>query len=324
MLFGATLIAGGTVGVAAKSVTIALQPGIAFLPVVVADAEGILREEAAAAGVSDLSVKLTMVSGGPAANDAIISGAADLVGLGIPPLLVVWDKTRHHDPAKIVAGCTILPYTLFTNDPSKKSIADFTDNDRIAVNATTSVSAMLLRIAAAKKFGDAGWQRLDSMMVSMPHPESMNAVLNKSGVTAYFSVPPFTDRLRRSRKLPVITTSKDILGEEATGGLIAARESFFQSNKALVLAFNRAMRRAIDLIHKDPRRAAQDYLKTVKVTTPLDDMIAIISDPDMGYSEIPKGIMVYADYMKKWGLIKHLPKSPDDVMFSDAIGPGAN
>jgi NitT/TauT family transport system substrate-binding protein len=324
MLFGAILLAGGIAAASAKSVTIALQPGIAFLPLVVADAEGILREEAAAAGVSDLEVKLIMVSGGPAANDAIISGAADLVGLGIPPLLVVWDKTRRHNPAKIVAGCTILPYTLFTNDPSKSSIADFTENDRIAVNATTSVSAMLLRIAAARKFGDAGWQKLDSMMVSMPHPEAMNAVLNKTGVTAYFSVPPFTDRLRRSGKLPVVTTSKDILGEEATGGLIAARENFFQSNKDLVLALNRAMRRAIDLIHKDPRLAAQDYLKTVKVTTSLDDMVAIISDPDMGYSEIPKGIMVYADYMKKWGLIEHLPTSPDEVMFSGAIGPGAN
>jgi NitT/TauT family transport system substrate-binding protein len=42
----------------------------------------------------DIKVEWTQLSGGAAVNDALLSGAIDIAGAGVGPLLTLWDRTR--------------------------------------------------------------------------------------------------------------------------------------------------------------------------------------------------------------------------------------
>ncbi len=52
-----------------------------------------------------------------------------------------------------------------------KTLADFSDKDRIAVpGIKTSLPAVVLQMAAAKAFGDKQYNKLDPITVPLPHP----------------------------------------------------------------------------------------------------------------------------------------------------------
>src|SRR5205085_1694119 len=67
------------------------------------------------------------------------------------------------------------------------------EKDKIALPAVkVSIQAVTLQMAAEKVFGEGQQNRLDSLTVSMSHPDAQVALLSgASEVTAHFSSPPF-------------------------------------------------------------------------------------------------------------------------------------
>src|ERR1700741_5014099 len=79
----------------------------------------------------DIKVEWLQLSGGPAVNDALLSGAIDIAGAGVGPLLTIWDRTSGKQNVKGVASLGSFPYYLVSTNPKVKSIADLTGKDRI-------------------------------------------------------------------------------------------------------------------------------------------------------------------------------------------------
>src|SRR2546430_2091073 len=68
---------------------------------------------------------------------------------------------------------------LNTRNPKVKTLADFTEQDRIAVpGIKTSFAAVVLQMAAAKTFGMANYAKLDPLTVGVPHPDALAAMLS--------------------------------------------------------------------------------------------------------------------------------------------------
>jgi NitT/TauT family transport system substrate-binding protein len=157
--FVGAVIAGCAVFAAAPSraevneVRIGIQFGLIYLPVVVAEAQGFFAEEAKKAGIPDLKVSVQRFSGSPAITDAVLSGNIDVGAFGTPGLLIAWEKTRGHQEVAGLAALGANAFILETNKPQIKSLADFGDNDQIAVPATTSPQAVVMRMAAEHTFG---------------------------------------------------------------------------------------------------------------------------------------------------------------------------
>ena len=94
-------------------------------------------------------------NGPNAMNDALLSGSVDIVAGGVPGLLTLWaphkgtphEVQRHH--------CALSqPFLLNTRNPNVKTIADFNEQDKIAVPAVkVAVQAVFLQMAAAKLCG---------------------------------------------------------------------------------------------------------------------------------------------------------------------------
>jgi NitT/TauT family transport system substrate-binding protein len=155
---GFSLLAGSlvapTVAHAEGEIRIAEQFGIVYLLLNVVRDQQLIEKHGKEEGI-DIKVDWTQLSGGAAVNDALLSGSIDIAGAGVGPLLTIWDRTHGKQNVKAVASLGNFPYYLVSNNPKVKTIADFTDQDRIAVPAVgVSVQSRFLLYAAAKQWGD--------------------------------------------------------------------------------------------------------------------------------------------------------------------------
>ncbi|MGF6742580.1 ABC-type nitrate/sulfonate/bicarbonate transport system substrate-binding protein [Paraburkholderia atlantica] len=150
-------------------IRVAEQFGIVYLLLNVARDQHFIESEGRKQGL-DIKVDWVKLSGGAAVNDALLSGAVDIAGAGVGPLLTIWDRTHGKQNVKGVASLGNLPYYLVSNNPDVKTIADFTQKDRIALPAVNvSVQSRVLQYAAAKRWGDKEYDRLDKYTQALPH-----------------------------------------------------------------------------------------------------------------------------------------------------------
>jgi NitT/TauT family transport system substrate-binding protein len=319
----ALIVGAGTLLVAATAAhaevaeaRIGIQYGLVYLPVAVAEDRGFFAEEARKAGLSDLKVSVLRFSGSPAINDAVLSGNIDIGAFGTPGLLIVWAKTRGHQDILGLAALAAHPFILDTNKPEIKSFTDFGPQDRIAVPATTSPQAILMRMAAEKFYGAGHYARIDPLLVTMPHPDATVALLTGQVISGYVATPPFIAPLRKSDKIHAVIASKEILdGEEASGNILAAAKAFVDGNPKVAKAVIAAIEDAMAFIAKDPDAAADIYIKSESAKIAKPEVLAMLQDGTMLYSVAPTGIMKFATFMAMTGELKSKPKSWEDVFF---------
>src|SRR6478735_8134345 len=193
--FGAPLIRSSAARAEAGELRIAKQPGLSYLPAVIAEKLGLVEKHAKAAGLSDFKTTWTRLTNGGVSNDALLSGNVDMVISGGPNMLILWAKTSGRVKGVVATGA--LPMLLVTNNPNVKTIADFTDQDRIAVpTIRVGTQPAVLGIAVEKQFGLGAVERYNSLTVSLGHPDAMIALQAKGsgGVTAHFSQPPYQNQ----------------------------------------------------------------------------------------------------------------------------------
>jgi NitT/TauT family transport system substrate-binding protein len=296
-----------------NEVRIGVQFGLIYLPVAVADAQGFFAEEAKKAGLPDLKVTVQRFSGSPAITDAVLSGNVDVGAFGTPGLLIAWEKTKGHQDVAGLAALGANAFFLETNKPQIKSLADFGDGDQIAVPATTSPQAVVMRMAAEKTFGD--YRRVDKLLVSMPHPDATAALLSGQVISGYVATAPFTAMLKKSDKVHIVTTSKEILGEEMTGVALGAGKKFVDANPTVAHVVIAAVEDGMKFMAKDPAAAADIYLKSEASKTPKSDVVGLLTDGSIVFSVAPTGLMKLATFMTKTGELKAAPKSWQDVFF---------
>ena len=298
-----------------SEVRIAIQFGLVYLPVAVAEAQGYFASEARKQGLTDLKVSVQRFSGSPAVNDAVLSGNVEVGAYGVPGLLIAWDKTQGRMAVKGIAALAAHPFILDTNKPNIKKLADFTDQDRIATPATTSPQAILMRMAAEQEFGPGQYARIDKLLVSMPHPDATAGLLAGT-ISGYVATPPFIAPLAKSDKIHAVITSKQILGgEEATGAALGAAQKFVEANPKTVAAIVAALDDARAFIAKDPGAAADIWIKSESSKMPKAEVLQMLSDGTLSYSVAPTGILKFAHFMAETGEIKHEPESWQDVFF---------
>ena len=304
-------------------VTIALQYGIGYLPIMAADALGLFDKHIAATGDGSSKVVLRRLSGATAINDALLSGSIDVGAYGLPGMLILAEKTRGSYAARGLASLSTGGYSLFTSKPGIKSVRDFTPSDRIAVTAPNTPQGILLQMAAEKAFGDGQGKRLDTLMVSLPHPDATTAMLSGNGsITGYFATEPFSSMLAADPKLHVVTTSEAILGVPATSGMLATTGKFVHARPAVAAAVVAALQEANGVLQSDPVRGYGIYIKSEPSKLPQETLVKMIASSH--WDVAPSGVMAYAGFMQKVGMLKSVPARWQDVFYPPVSdGPGS-
>ena len=311
-----TAMAATNVRAEVSEITIAQQYGVSFLPLMVMEKFKLVEKHAAQLGLPGVTVKWAKVAGPSVMNDGLISGALHFASQGAPSLITLWDKT--HGQIKGVSALTTYPLYLVTRNPDVKTLADFSTKDKIAVpSVKISTQAIMLQMASAKAFGEKEYARLDPLTISLSHPDATLAFLgNTAGVNAHFSTSPFYEQEIKVPGAHLITTSYEILGGPATALVLTASAKFRETNpKAYKAAFD-ALSEAIDIVNRDKGAAAKLYLEVAHDTkTPLDEIVASISDKDYAFTLRPQKVFATALFMAKIGSIKQPPASIDDLFF---------
>jgi NitT/TauT family transport system substrate-binding protein len=298
---------------------IAQQFGIAYLPLIVASEKGLIEDEAKALGIAPPKIEWLRLSGAASMNEALISGGLDFATAGITPMILTWDKTR--TTAKIigVAALGSMANILTTNNPNIKTLADFTEKDRIALpSVKVGFQPIVLQMAADKAFGK--YDKLDELTVSMPHPDATAQILSgRSEITAHFTSPPFSQQQLASGKVHQVLNSYDVLGGPHTFNVVYSTTKFVNDNPKTIQAFVRGLDRANEWIKANPKDAAALYIKAENSKLSSDFVEGIIRDKDVNFTTIPEGAQKFADFEAKVGLIKQAPASWRDL-FQPGLG----
>jgi len=299
---------------------IAEQFGIVYLLLNVAQDQKLVEKHGKAAGV-DIKVEYVKLSGGSAVNDALLSGSIDIAGAGVGPLLTIWDRTYGKQNVRGVASLGNFPYYLTTNNPAVKTIADFSDKDRIALPAVgVSVQSRVLQLASAKLWGDAQFNKLDKLQVALPHPDATAAII-KGGteITAHFGNPPFQEQgLAGNPNARIVLNSYDVLGGPASATVLYTTEKFRADNPKTYKAFVDALQEAAQWTTANPEKAADTYIKVTNARIDRDFLIRIIKNPEVQFKTAPQNTFGLASFLHRVGAIKNKPASARDYFFADA------
>ncbi len=287
----------------------------------------LLEKHAKLQGIPEVKTTWSVFNSPAAMNDALLSGSIDVVTGGVPGLLTIWARTQGTpNPVKGIAAFTSQPVLLNTNKPEIKSIADFTDKDKIAVPAPkVSIQAIILQMAAAQKWGQANFAKLDPITVGMSPPDSTIALLSGStDVGSVFSVPPYQTQQLEKEGVRTILNSYDVFGGPHTFTMAWTSTQFHDKNPALYKALMAAFTEATEMMNKDARPAAEHWIESTKSKLPVDKVLAIATGPQVKWTMAPENSMKYAEFMHSVGSIKVKPATWKDLFFPEAHGlPGS-
>ncbi|VFR17318.1 Taurine-binding periplasmic protein TauA [plant metagenome] len=300
---------------------IAEQFGIVYLLLNVARDQQLIEKHGKTAGV-DIAVEWRKLSGGSAVNDALLSGSIDIAGAGVGPLLTIWDRTHGRQNVKGVASLGNFPYYLVSNNPNVKTIADFTDKDRIAVPAVgVSVQSRVLQLASAKLWGKEQYNKLDAISLAVPHPDAAAAIISGgTEITGHFGNPPFQEQeLAGNPNARIVLNSYEVLGGPSSATVLFATEKFRKENPKTYKAFQDALAEAAAFITAKPEEAADIYLRVTGAKIDRDFLIKIIKNPEIQFKVAPQNTYALAEFMHEVGAIKNKPASWRDYFFDDAL-----
>ena len=285
--------------------------------------EQLLEKHAKALGIPEIKVVWSVFNSPAAMNDALLSGSVDVVSGGVPGLLTIWARTKDTpNPVKGIATFTSQPILLNTSKAELKSIEDYTDKDKIAVPAPkVSIQAIILQMAAAKKWGQENFAKLDPITVGMSPPDSTIALLSGSGdVTSVFGVPPYQNQQLEKPGIRTILNSYDVFGGPHTFTLAWTSTALHDKNPILYKALYAAFVEATEKLNKDVRPAAQYWIDSTKSKMTVDTVAGIAGGSQVKWTMAPEHSMKYAEFMHAVGSIKSKPSDWKELFFPEAHG----
>jgi len=270
-----------------NTITIAEQYGLAYAPVQIMKDKKILEEN-----LVGMKIRWKRLANTAAIREAVLAGEVDIGFMAIPPFLIGKDKGMDW---KIISGLSMSPLGLMTYKEDLKSLADIGKNDRIALPQPGSVQHILLAMAAKREFGDTG--RFDDQLVTMAHPDGMNALLSRKEITAHFTSPPYLFKESEEEGIQQIISGEEALGGEFSFIVGVCTEDFYYKYPETYKVFLQSLGQVIEYINQNTDEAAtilgESYALSVTETK------KYINWPGMRYTMEIRGLDEFISFMQE-------------------------
>jgi NitT/TauT family transport system substrate-binding protein len=318
LAIAAAFLFAGSANAETRTVRIATQYGISYLPLTIMAEKNLLEAEGKKRGL-DLKVDWVRFTGGPPMNEALISGNLDFASGGVGPMVTIWARTKSNLKVMGITALNSMPLWLNTINPDVKTIKDFTDKDRIALPAVrVSMQAIILQIAAEKVFGKGQEHKLDAWTVSLSHPDGLAQMMSgKSEITAHFTSAPFMYQELAEKHVHRVLNSYDVFGGPHTFNVVWATAKLYEGEPKIVQAFLAALRTAMKEVNDDPAGSAALWVRADKSKLTPAEAEKIIRDKDNTWTMTPQKIMDVANYMGRVNMIPVTPASWKDLFVAD-------
>jgi NitT/TauT family transport system substrate-binding protein len=303
-------------------VRISKQYGLGYMSMMVMEHEHLVEKHAVRVGLPSVKTEWSVLGGPTPQIDALLAGQVGFIGPGSTTLATLWDKTAGTGrDIKALSALQSMPFVLMTRNPSVHSILDLTSKDKIALPGVKITGhALTLEMAAAKEWGFAAYDRLDSLTITLAHPDAMAALLGgQSEINCHLASSPFYYYERAASGMHQILKSYDVTGGMHTNGVVLTSKVYHDANPKVCAAVLAAQQQANDFIRVNPRQAAEIYLAMTgdKMGT-VDQMSGWVADPDVVYTTVPMKVMDFAAFMHKVGRLKRVPNSWKDMFFEES------
>lgn len=299
-----------------KEITISKQYGLSYLALTVLEEKKLIEKYAKNDGLGDIKVNWVTFGGGSVANDALLSGNAQLVSGGNSPFIRLWDKTN--GKVKALAALNEIPISFVSNNPNVKTIKDLTSNDKIAVpSVKVSIQSSILQMAVAKEYGIKNYDKFDNLTVSLKHPDAYLAVTTgTTEVNGHIGAEPFTTLELENPKVHEVFNSYDVLGGSHTSNLVWTSEDFYKNNPKLSKVIVEALDEANKLIKENQAEVINLYLSSTKSKESPEIIAKVLNNKTISYGTKPKeNITKFSDFLFEIGAIKQKPTDWKELFF---------
>jgi|1186.fasta_scaffold106700_2 NitT/TauT family transport system substrate-binding protein len=304
----------------AGEVRFARQLGLGYLQFYIMQDKQLVERQAERQGLGKVTAVYSGMGTPTAISDALLSGNVDVIGVGLPSFLTLWDKTRGNMNVRGIVAMNRQPAFLNTRNPNIKSLRDFTDKDRIALPAPkVSVQAIMLEMIAEKTFGR--FDALDKLTVGMSHPDGTAAMLSGGlEVSSHFTSAPFQYQQLENPAVRKLLSSYDATDGPNTFSAVATLAKWRADNPRLYQVVYEAILQANDFIAKNPREAAEIFVRIENTRLPVAFIEKMITDPEFSYAPEPENVMKIYGFMNRVGALKNMPATWQDLFFPEAHG----
>jgi ABC-type nitrate/sulfonate/bicarbonate transport system substrate-binding protein len=281
--------------------TIAYQPGMGYAPLIIMKYEKTLEKQ-----FPGLSVDWKVLASGAAITNGVIAGQIDIGAGGVGPMILGWARGVNW---KFLAPLDWGDLWLMAKDPNIKTVADL-KGKRIAMPGPTSIQAVVLKKMAHVKLGDAN--ALDSGIVSMEHPDGMQALL-AGQIDAHLTSMPFQMQ-EKIHGAHIVARSYQYFGGSSFLGAWVT-QSFYDKYPQFSQRFYDDVAAAIKEITSNPIRVSKLLQDDAGGVPTWRQFKQWIGSPAITYTTRPLGLMRFAYFMNKIGMITKMPSSWKDLVF---------
>jgi NitT/TauT family transport system substrate-binding protein len=294
---------------------IAVQPGLAAMPLAIAREAGLVEKHLAARGLRGVAV--TWMSTNAATDEALLADATDFVAGGLPAMLLLWERTKGSPrEVRALASLASIPQMLFARGPRVNTIRDFGPDDRIAVPVLrVGLHALLVQMAAAQAFGPQAWDRYENIMVQISHADAFAALSGavQTEITAHMSGPPQQWTQMRDPRLTRVFEGTSVTDGPASQNVVYARMAFRARHPDATAAMLAALDEAMETIRRDLRNSVEIFLRVQRMHMDAGELAGNLRDPNVTFDTTPNRSMFFAQFMRQAGLIKQGPAAWRDI-----------
>jgi NitT/TauT family transport system substrate-binding protein len=291
----------GRSAAAPTKLTIAYQPGIGYAPLIVMKAEKTLEKQ-----FPGLKIDWKVLSSGAAITNGMIAGDIDVGAGGVGPMVLGWARGVNW---KFLAPLDWGDLWLMAKDPNIKTIADL-KGKRIAMPGPTSIQAVVLKKMAQVKLGDA--KALDAGIVAMDHPDAMQALI-AGQIDAHLTSMPFQAQ-EKIAGAHVVARSYQYFGAHSFLGAWVTQK-FYDAYPAFSKRFYDDVVAAIKTIKTNPTKVAKILQDDAGGAPTWRQFKQWMGNPGLTYTTRPLGLVRFAYFMNKIGMINKMPASWKDLVF---------
>jgi len=290
-----------------KSITVAEQYGLAYAPVQLIKELQLLEELD-----PDLKVKWKQLSNTTSIRESMLAGEVDAAFMAIPPFLIAKDKGMEW---KIISGLSESPLGLMTNRDYINSLADFKAEDKIALPQPGSIQHILLSMAAQRNYGET--DKFDNRLLTMNHPDAMNALLAGREVSAHFASPPYLFMESKEEGIKKILSGSEAFGGDFTFIIGVSTEEFYQQQSENYILFYKALMEAIKFIDQNPVQAAELLADNYDLSQA--EMKEYLSWPGMKFTSNIKGLEKFIAFMTAEGYLEENDYQRSELIFEEKL-----
>jgi NitT/TauT family transport system substrate-binding protein len=295
----------GTRDAAPSHLTIAYQPGLGYAPLIVLKAQRTIETQ-----FPGTTVEWKVLASGAAITNGVIAGQIDIGAGGVGPLLTGWAAGVNW---RLLTPLNDGDLWLMAKDPAIKTIADL-KGKRVALPSPTSIQAVILRRMAQVKLGDA--HALDAGLVSMDHPDAMQALLSGQ-IDAHLTSPPFQFQ-EKVHGAHVVARSFQYFGAHSFLGVFATQR-FYDANTAFATKLYDDILQAEQLIKTNPLRVAHILQDDAGGQPTWRQFKQWLANPALTWTTRPRGLMRFASFMSRTNQLPRMPSSWQDLVFPTVL-----